>query len=110
MYPPPEGGADQRVVGEIAAAFQEAVADVIATKAIEAVRRYDARGLVLGGGVSANSRLREACREAPTPVLIPPPRLCTDNGAMIGAAGYHRYTMGVRHGLELDASPSLALT
>ena len=110
VYPPPEGGADQRVVVEIAAAFQEAVADVIATKAIEAVRRYDARGLVLGGGVSANSRLREACREAPTPVLIPPPRLCTDNGAMIGAAGYHRYTMGVRHGLELDASPSLALT
>ena len=110
MYPAPEGGADQRVVGEIAAAFQEAVADVIATKAIEAVRRYDARGLVLGGGVSANSRLRESCREAPTPVLIPPPRLCTDNGAMIGAAGYHRYAMGVRHGLEFDASPSLALT
>jgi N6-L-threonylcarbamoyladenine synthase len=109
VYPAPEGGADPQVVAEIAAAFQESVTDVIATKAIDAVRRYDARGLVLGGGVSANASLREACRQAPVPVLIPAPRLCTDNGAMIGAAGYQRFMKGETHGLELDASPSLAL-
>ena len=109
LYPAPEGGADPELVAELAAAFQDAVADVIAKKAIQAVERHHAKGLVLGGGVSANSALREACRRAPVPVIIPEPKLCTDNGSMIGAAGYQRYIRGVTHGLQLDASPSLAL-
>ena len=110
LYPAPEDGPDPALVAELAAAFQEAVVDVIATKALDAVARYEARGLVLGGGVSANGPLREACRRAPVPVLIPAPHLCTDNGSMIGAAGFQRLARGVTHGLELDASPSLAMT
>lgn len=111
LYPAPEGGPDPALVGELAAAFQASVVDVISAKAAEAVRRYGAKGLVLGGGVSANGPLREACRlRSPAPVLIPAPRLCTDNGAMIAAAGYYRYTNGVTQGLNLDIHPSLALT
>ena len=110
VYPAPDGGADPAVVAELAAAFQEAVVDVIAAKAAEAVRRHGAKGLVLGGGVSANARLRTECRlRSPVPVLVPAPRLCTDNGSMIGAAGYRRLASGQRHGLDLDAVPSLAL-
>ena len=109
LYPAPTGGADQEMVAELAAAFQEAVVDVIAKKAIQAVERHHARGLILGGGVSANSALREACSRAPVPVIIPAPKLCTDNGSMIGAAGYQCYIRGVAHGLNLDANPSLAL-
>jgi N6-L-threonylcarbamoyladenine synthase len=109
VYPAPDAGADPVLVAEIAAAFQDAVVDVIATKAIAAVERYGAKGLVLGGGVSANGPLREACRHAPVPVIIPAPKLCTDNGSMIGAAGYYRFTRGITHGMQLDATPSLAL-
>ena len=110
VHPAPEGGADGEAVAELAAAFQESVVDVISAKAAEAVRLHGARGLVLGGGVSANGPLRQACRErAPVPVLIPAPRLCTDNGAMIAAAGYHRRVRGAAHGLDLDVAPSLAL-
>ncbi len=110
VYPAPDGGPDPAAVADIAAAFQESVVDVVSAKAAEAVRLTGARGLVLGGGVSANGPLRKACIErAPAPVLIPAPRLCTDNGAMIAAAGYYRYTHGARRGIDLDADPSLAL-
>ena len=110
VYPAPEGGADAEAVAELAAAFQESVVDVVSAKAAEAVREHGARGLVLGGGVSANGPLRQACRErVAAPVLIPAPRLCTDNGAMIGAAGYQRRAAGVAHSLDLDVAPSLAL-
>lgn len=110
VYPAPEGGADGEAVAELAAAFQESVVDVISAKAAKAVRLHGARGLVLGGGVSANGPLRQACRErAPVPVLIPAPRLCTDNGAMIAAAGYQRRIRGAAHDLDLDVAPSLAL-
>ena len=112
VYPAPEGGADADAVAEIAAAFQDSVVDVISAKAAEAVRRTGAKGLVLGGGVSANGPLRQACIErSPAPVLIPAPRLCTDNGAMIAAAGYYRYVHGAKRGFDLglDADPALAL-
>jgi N6-L-threonylcarbamoyladenine synthase len=109
VYPAPDGGAPPTLVAEIAAAFQSSVVEVIATKAIAAVERYGAKGLVLGGGVSANGPLREACRQAPVPVIIPAPKLCTDNGSMIGAAGYYRFTRGLTHSMALDATPGLAL-
>ena len=112
VYPAPEEGPDPGAVAEIAAAFQDSVVDVISAKAAEAARQSGAKGLVLGGGVSANGPLRQACTErSPAPVLIPAPRLCTDNGAMIAAAGYYRYIHGARRGFDLglDADPALAL-
>ncbi len=110
IYPTPEGGADSKRVAELASAFQEAVVDVLAAKAVEAVTRHQAKGLILGGGVSANALLRqEVQRRSPVPVLIPSPHLCTDNGAMIGAAAYFRSRNGSSHGLELDPVPGLAL-
>ena len=84
---------------DVAASFAEAVADVLTTKAIAACRRHDLDTLVIGGGFSANSQLREMaarrCAEAGIAVRIPPIRFCTDNGAMIAALG----AAAVRSGL-----------
>ena len=99
---------------ELAWGFQDAVVDVLATKTRAGGRDVGARSIVLGGGVAANSR---ACASAwPTrprrcgvPLIVPRPGLCTDNGAMIGAAGARRFAAGERAGLDLDARPSLPL-
>ncbi|MEU6116881.1 tRNA (adenosine(37)-N6)-threonylcarbamoyltransferase complex transferase subunit TsaD [Streptomyces sp. NPDC047117] len=78
-------------VADGAAALQEAVADVLTRKAVAACREYDIATLVVVGGVAANSRVRalaeERCRAAGIALRVPPPRLCTDNGAMIAAVG-----------------------
>lgn len=100
-------------VAELAWGFQDAVVDVLATKTGRAAREVGARSIVLGGGVAANSVLRERLRgEAEAlgvPLLVPRPGLCTDNGAMIGAAGARRFAAGERARLDLDARPSLPL-
>ncbi|HRN29322.1 MAG TPA: tRNA (adenosine(37)-N6)-threonylcarbamoyltransferase complex transferase subunit TsaD [Terrimesophilobacter sp.] len=78
-------------LADAAASFREAVVDVLVTKAIAACTEHDIPRLLLGGGVVANARLREAaaarCAEAGIRLRIPPLRLCTDNGAMIAALG-----------------------
>jgi len=95
----------------LAASFQEAVIEVLAGKAVAAARRHRARCLLLVGGVAANRRLREAVlARSPLPVLCPPPSLCTDNAAMVAAAGYFRLQRGERHGWDLDVVPGLRLT
>ena len=111
IYPFPEDGVDQeRLVREMAAAFQESVVDVISTKLIEMAGKYKVKGLVLGGGVTANTRLREEIiRRSPMPVIVPPPILCTDNGAMIAACAYFQYQRGEESGLEIDVDPGLPL-
>jgi N6-L-threonylcarbamoyladenine synthase len=97
-------------VADLAAAFQAAVVDVLATKAAAAARAFGARQVALGGGVAANQALRaELAARVDVPVLCPPPRLCTDNGAMIAAAGYYRYRAGQRDRLELDVLPGLPI-
>ena len=71
----------ERLVGEMAANFQESVVEVMIVKTLEMARRYNAKGIVLGGGVTANAHLRaEITRASSLPVIIPPPVLCTDNG------------------------------
>ncbi len=108
-----DGALPEPVVAELAWGFQDSVVDVLATKTIRAAEEVGARGIVLGGGVAANGALRariagEAAARG-IPVVIPRPGLCTDNGAMIGAAGARRLAAGVTAGLDLDARPSLPL-
>jgi len=78
-------------VADVAASFQEAVADVLTRKAVEACRAQGVDHLVIGGGVAANSRLRalaeERCAQAGIRLRVPRPGLCTDNGAMVAALG-----------------------
>ncbi len=113
VYPPGgpslEAGEIDVVVRELAAAFQESVVDVMVAKLLKMADQYGARGLVLGGGVSANARLRERIRRSSTlPAIIPSPILCTDNGAMIASCGYFRYQRGDQFGLDLDIDPGLS--
>jgi N6-L-threonylcarbamoyladenine synthase len=89
-------------VADIAAGFQAAVADVLTRKAVRAAQECEAACILLSGGVAANGPLRELLRErSPVPVFVPPPVLCTDNGAMIAAAAHYRGESG-RAGLDLD--------
>ena len=89
-------------VADIAAAFQTAVIDVLTKKTVRAAAENGARCVLLSGGVAANGPLRAALRQAsPVPVWVPPPVLCTDNGAMIAAAAHFCAEAGAA-GLDLD--------
>lgn len=98
---------------DVAAAFQEAVVDVLATKTTRATEELGVRQVVLAGGVAANLALRERLTRdlAPLDVRLsyPPVALCTDNAAMIGAAAYFHLALGERSGLDLDVQPGLHL-
>lgn len=98
---------------DIAASFQEAVIDVLVSKAIAAAVEYKADKLALAGGVAANSSLRSsiaaACRSNNLRFYYPSPILCTDNAAMIGAAAYYEFIKGRRAGLDLNAVPNLKI-
>jgi N6-L-threonylcarbamoyladenine synthase len=97
-------------VADLAASFQAAVVDVLATKAANAAREFGASRLALGGGVAANRTLLKTVEDkAQLPVLCPPPRLCTDNAAMIASAGYFRFRAGERSDLSLDVEPGLPI-
>jgi N6-L-threonylcarbamoyladenine synthase len=93
----------------VALAFEESVADVLATKAARAAAREGVAALLLAGGVAANARLRARVRAvADLPVLIPPPALCTDNAAMIGAAAFRHLADAVSPAAPLDVTSTLA--
>jgi N6-L-threonylcarbamoyladenine synthase len=109
----PEARLSEATTAELAWGFQDSVVDVLVTKTIRAVEESDARSIVLGGGVAANralrTRLAGEAEARGVPLIVPRPDLCTDNGAMIGAAGARRFLAGERASLALDASPSLPL-
>jgi N6-L-threonylcarbamoyladenine synthase len=98
---------------DLAASFQEAVVDVQVSKTIAAARATGVDRVLLGGGVVANSRLRERMRaaadEAGFDLHVPPTELCTDNAAMIACAGTYRLRRGERTPLEVAADPGLRL-
>ena len=80
------------------------------TKTARAAEQWNANAVIVAGGVSANQELRHAVRAAvDLPVVIPPVDLCTDNAAMIAAAGYWRFQAGERAGYDLDVIPNLQL-
>ncbi len=94
---------------DVALAFEESVADVLATKAARAASREGVAALLLAGGVAANARLRARVRAlADVPVVIPPPILCTDNAAMIGAAAYRHLAAAVSPAAPLDITSTRA--
>ncbi len=105
--------ADQVSVPIVAAAFQEAVVDVLATKTVRAARELAVREVVLAGGVAANIALRQRLQAEldlqGIALRYPPVAYCTDNAAMIGAAAYFHLRHGERHGLDLDVRPNLQL-
>jgi N6-L-threonylcarbamoyladenine synthase len=98
---------------DVAASFQAAVVDVLVIKARRAAEQVGARGLVLGGGVAANSLLRERflgeCTDAGIHGFLPSRELCTDNAAMIAAAGWHRLRSDGPTSLDAGAYPNLRL-
>ncbi|HST88224.1 MAG TPA: tRNA (adenosine(37)-N6)-threonylcarbamoyltransferase complex transferase subunit TsaD, partial [Ktedonobacterales bacterium] len=112
-----EGAAAARAGGvtaaDLAAAFQDSVVDVLATKTVRAAKELGVRQVVLAGGVAANTALRARLDADLDPLGValryPPIAYCTDNAAMIAAAAYFHLRLGERHGYDLDVRPGLQL-
>ena len=97
-------------VAQVAASFQQSVADVLVAKTIEAAKEFKVEMILVVGGVAANSLLREEITaHAPVPVRIPDLAFCTDNAAMIGACGYYRLQQGLVSEMNLDVDPGARL-
>lgn len=106
----PEVLSDEAKRTQVVASYQEAIAQAIADRTRTALKRRAYKALILGGGVSLNSRIRavltEACAEAHVPLLMAKPKYTGDNGAMIAGLAYYRRNH-VEDAMTLDASPSL---
>lgn len=98
---------------DVAASFQKAVVDVLVEHSMHAIEEYGFTKFAIAGGVASNSALRAAfeenCKKRGVAFYHPSPIYCTDNAAMIGAAGYYDFQRGVRHGMDLNAVPNLRL-
>ncbi|MFC9773218.1 MULTISPECIES: tRNA (adenosine(37)-N6)-threonylcarbamoyltransferase complex transferase subunit TsaD [unclassified Pseudarthrobacter] len=110
-----EARGEEIPVADIAAAFQEAVVDVISSKAVLACREHGIKDVLLGGGVAANSRLRELtgqrCASAGIRLHVPPLDLCTDNGAMVAALGAQLVMAGAEpSGISFAPDSSMPVT
>ena len=115
LYPPPaprgtDGEPDPQQVAEVSEAFQDAMVDCMVTRTVKAAKQYKVRGILLGGGVAANSCLRDRMSEdSPVQVVVPEPELCTDNAAMIGAAAFFSLRVATARAWNLDVVPNLRL-
>ncbi len=91
----------------VATSFQNRVVEILTKKTMKSLKDYDVSNLIVAGGVAANKGLRERlskeCLEAGVDLTIPEIKYCTDNAAMIGAAGYYAYKLGRTAGLDLNA-------
>lgn len=101
---------DNLSVPDVAASFQAAVVDVLVQKTVRAAKAFGVKEILLSGGVSANSLLRESlAAQAPVPVRYPPLKLCTDNAAMIAMAAFYRAKAGHYDTVDFDVMPSWQL-
>lgn len=105
------GSLDAAWVADAAASFQQAIVEVLATKAMVAAERLGVRQILLSGGVAANKALGGYFdSHCLLPFHIPRPGLCTDNAAMVAACAYYRFQAGMVDGYGLDVVPSLSLS
>lgn len=96
---------------DLAASFQESVVDILFQKTIQAAKEFKVKNIIVAGGVSANQSLRERfMSQKEFPVFIPPLKYCTDNAAMVAAAGYYRFVYGKTDSLDIDVLPTWPLT
>lgn len=97
----------------LACSFQDRVVEILTKKTMKALKKYNCNNLIIAGGVSANSGIREEftklCNEQGINLTIPKLEYCTDNAAMIGAAGYYAYKLGRRADLNLNAKANVEL-
>ena len=98
---------------DIACSFQNRVVEILSKKTMKALKEYDVKNLIIAGGVSANSGIRnkftELCEKKGINLTIPNIKYCTDNAAMIAAAGYFAYKKGIRADIDLKATATTSL-
>ena len=98
---------------DLACSFQNRVVTILIKKTLKALKEYNVDNLIIAGGVSANSKIRsefeKVCKENNINLTIPDIKYCTDNAAMIAAAGYYAYKKGIRAGLDLKAKATTNL-
>lgn len=94
-------------IADLATSFQNRVVEILTKKTMRAIHQYGVKHLIIAGGVSASKgirdRFRELCSENEVELTVPEMKYCTDNAAMIGAAGYYAYKLGRRADLDLNA-------
>lgn len=98
---------------DIACSFQNRVVEILSKKTMKALKEYNVKNLIIAGGVSANSGIRnkftELCEKEGIKLTIPNIKYCTDNAAMIAAAGYFAYKKGIRADIDLKATATTSL-